>query len=202
MALKAFQTLHQGLYWGGVDSLLDLGPFVTTAPILSDVTLVPRPVLGSSYPEQNVARTAYRIQLGNLDADGAAQLLDQPEAICALIQTDAETALVMAAVVSGASLVAAARGIITAQGVPILPTGPPYRCAASALEQGDTAVTDGDHVWVVATQDIPASIMRGTLTVDFDTAGIYSLGSEGATLTATSTGSEHVTGWLLQGVRA
>lgn len=198
MTVPAYQTGAQAVYWGDEASLTDIGQDVLSAPIQSSLSTVARVVLGSTYPQLRVGRVDYRLTLGSMAASAAQALVSQPEATVAVIQTDAMTALVMEAAVNGLPTTAANAGVITAN-VPVAPTGPTYRCAASRVTSaGTTAATEGERAFAVVLEGSTGNLVRGSTSKSIAGPGIYDLGTNGTTVTVPA----NVTAWVLSGPQA
>ena len=194
--IPAYQTVEQECYWGDDDMLVSLGPVISGAGIPSQVQSQSRYVLGQELPEITVFRADYRLQIPRLLVGSQSETVrTNPEASVALIQTDANTALVMRAIVGGIPEAAAGQGEIVAN-VTINPAGPVYRMTARPIEAENYNVLGGEAAVVVIAEG------QGHITVDGDqlmvTEGIRQVGADvdGAFVV---TIPEGFVGWVLTG---
>jgi len=196
MTVPAYETVAQEVYWGSDKGLTDIGQDMLGIPILSDLSATQRVALGKEFPQVFVGRANYRATAQAMVADAAADAFGaEPEAIFAAIQTDAMTAMVMDAVVTGLPRTAAAQGVITAS-VPIAPGGDVYRCKAEAFDgAGNVTVGNTDTAFVVVASGASGNIVRGTDTKTVTKPAILTFDGTGTTVAIPA----RLTGWVLAG---
>ena len=190
-----FTTDAQTVYWGDSSSGVSLDDVVTGAPIAGEAQMTRRNVLSSTYPRLVAVRADYRVTIPQLLIGTESEAMRAaPQATIAVIQTDAETALVMAALVAGIPRQAEQNGEIISN-LTIQPAGAPVRAKATELDGKSITVATSDKVYVVVSSGTGA-VTRGSKTVTASNKIVVAELDDPATTVAVAAG---VKGWLLSG---
>ena len=190
-----YTTDAQAIYWGDSSSGVALSAVVTGAPIAGEAQMTRRNVLASTYPRLAATRADYRVTIPQLLIDSESEAMRaKPEAVIAVIQTDAETALVMAAMVAGIPRQAEQNGEIISN-LTVQPRGAPVRAKATELDGKNVTVGTADKVYAVVASGTGA-ITRGSKTITAANKVVIAELDDPATTVSVAAG---VKGYLLSG---
>ena len=190
-----YTTDAQAVYWGSPDSGVALSEVVTGAPIGGEAQMTRRSVLSATYPRLVATRADYRVTIPQLLIGAESEAMRAlPEAVIAVIQTDAETALVMPALVAGIPQQAEANGEIVSN-LTIQPRGAAVRAKATELDGKAITVASTDSVFVVVTSGT-GKVTRGSASITAANKVVVAELADSATSVAVAAG---VKGWLLSG---
>ena len=190
-----YTTDAQEAYYGSNSAAVNLSSVVTGAPINGEAQMSRRNVLASKYPRLVATRADHRVQFPQLLIGTESEAIRAaPEATLAVIQTDAETALVMPAVIAGIPRQAEANGEIVGN-VPVQPRGAAVRAKAVELDGKTVTVGSTDQVYVVITSGT-GNVTRGSATFTAANKVAIAQLDDAATSVTVAAGAK---GWLLYG---